>query len=332
MNRSIAIASLATAATFIATAVQAETVFGIADMEGQPVLVKFDSATPGQASVVNPVSGLDLGETILGLDQRPADTKLYAVTSADRLVRIDRHSGEAVGVTTGSFNTGLDGGAFGFDFNPQIDRIRNVSDADQNLVLNPNTGAIQLVATPVFYVAGDPNAGANPNVVHHAYNNNFFGTTATQLFAIDSANDMLVKQANNAGTLTSVGALGVDFSDMGGFDISASGMAVACSTVGCDFVGISRFFTVDLATGAATYAGVITTGSGELLKITALTTYSPAACPSDFDHSGEVDGEDLGWLLVGWLSGDDQMDTTDDGIVDGADWGNVMAEWGPCGG
>jgi len=329
MNRMIASISLAGLACTLSAS--ADTIFAIADMDGAQALVKFDSAAPSQAVIVNVVSGLEAGEMILGLDQRPHNTKLYAVTSSSRLVTLDRHSGATSAVTPGTFATGLAGEAFGFDFNPTIDRIRNVSDADQNLVLNPITGALQLVATPVFYVMGDVNAGKDPNVVHHAYNNNVFGATASQLFAIDSENDTLVKQANNAGTLTTVGDLGVDFSDLGGFDIAAGGMAYACSTNGCDDVAISRFFTIDLATGAAQFAGFISTANGDLLRISALTSFSPSACPSDFNRDGKVDGEDLGWLLVGWLTGDDQMDTTDDGVVDGADWGNVMSEWGRCG-
>lgn len=331
MNRSIATTSFALAAAFIATSASAETVFAIASMDGMQALVKFDSAAPGSASVVNPITGLEEGESLLGLDQRPADTKLFAVSTSSRLYRVDRHSGEAVAVNPASFATALNGTSFGFDFNPQIDRIRNVSDADQNLVLNPITGALQLVATPVFYVAGDPNFAADPNVVHHAYNNNFFGTTATQLFAIDSDNDMFVKQANNAGTITSVGPLGVDFSSIGGLDISGdSGIAYAVSTNQCESLSAACFYTIDTGTGAASFGGVITTADGEMLNIVAMTVYTPPACRSDFDNSGTVDGIDLGLLLAGWLSGDDRLDTSDDGIADGADWGFVMADWGTC--
>jgi hypothetical protein len=329
MNLMIASMSLAGLACTLSAS--ADRIFAIADMGDAQALVTFESSAPSQAMIVNVVDGLEPGEMILGLDQRPHNTKLYAVTSSSRLVTIDRHSAEVEIVTPGTFATGLVGTAFGFDFNPTIDRIRNVSDADQNLVLNPITGALQLVATPVFYPISDVNAGMNPNVVHHAYNNNVFGATASQLFAIDSNNDMLVKQANNAGTLTTVGELGVDFSDLGGFDIAASGMAYACSTEGCDDLSISRFYTIDLQSGAAQFEGFIATASGDLLRISAMASYSPSACPSDFNRDGVVDGSDLGWLLVGWLTGDDQMDTTDDGIVDGADWGNVMSEWGPCG-
>lgn len=334
MNR-IHLTSITVACSLCAMA-SADTIFGIANLGGakgaMQALVKFDSSAPSQATIVNVVGGLMEGEMIVGLDQRPFDTKLYAVTSGDRLVRIDRHSAETEAVTPGAFATGLDGEAFGFDFNPTIDRIRNVSDAGQNLVLNPFTGGVQLVATPVFYVAGDVNDGKVPNVVHHAYNNNFFGATVSQLYAIDSGNDMLVKQANNAGTLTTVGDLGVDFAEMGGFDIARSGMAYACSTTGCDDAALSRFYTIDLTTGAATFVGFISTAGGDLLPLVALTSYAPSDCPADFNRDGVVDGTDLGWLLVGWLTGDDQMDITDDGVVDGADWGFIMSLWGACDG
>ena len=44
-----------------------------------------------------------------------------------------------------AFTPALSGTAFGFDFNPTVDRIRVVSDTGQNLRLNPDTGAVAAV-------------------------------------------------------------------------------------------------------------------------------------------------------------------------------------------
>jgi hypothetical protein len=157
------------------------------------------------------------------------------------------------------FTDALNGGNFGFDFNPQIDRIRIVSDADQNFVAHPDTGNANVATTvPVFYTSGDANEAAQPNVVHHAYIGNVLGelATSTQLYAIDTQLDILVTQANNAGTLMTIGPLGVDALDIGGFDISTSGLAFAAFSNGVGAVD-STLYSIDLATGAATSLGTI---------------------------------------------------------------------------
>jgi hypothetical protein len=101
--------------------------------------------------------------------------------------------------------------------------------------------------------------GVDPNVVHSAYDNNIPTAQTSQLYGIDSGLNILVTQANNAGTLGTVGPLGVDIGAVGGFDIS--------STTGTAYgaflpagTSVSQFYSVDLATGAATPLGVIDGG------------------------------------------------------------------------
>jgi hypothetical protein len=53
----------------------------------------------------------------------------------------------------------LNGSSFGFDFNPTVDRIRVQSDADQNLRLNPATGALAATDTTLSFAVGDTNQG-----------------------------------------------------------------------------------------------------------------------------------------------------------------------------
>ena len=71
-----------------------------------------------------------------------------------------------------------------------------VSDAGQNLRLNPNNGAVAGVDTALAFAAGDANAGQNPNLVGSAYTNNFAGSTSTTLYGIDSNRDALVTQGS----------------------------------------------------------------------------------------------------------------------------------------
>ncbi len=63
-----------------------------------------------------------------------------------------------------------------------------------------------------------------------------------------------------------------------------------------------------------------------------VTTLDPApACPGDFDSSGNVDGADLGQLLANWgPCAACAFDLNGDAVVDGADLGELLAGWGAC--
>ena len=128
-----------------------------------------------------------------------------ALGSFSRLYTVNTTTGAASLV--GALGLALNGTAFGFDFNPSIDRIRVVSESDRNYVLHPDTG-IATQVTNLFYGPADPNFGVNPNVVGSAYSNNIAGTPTTQLYGIDTNLDILVTQANSAGTLGTVGPIG----------------------------------------------------------------------------------------------------------------------------
>jgi hypothetical protein len=233
---------------------RAESLVGLSNLVGGGQgLVFFDSTSPGVVTNV-PITGLSAGETLLGLDRRPLTNELYGLSNLNRLVTVRPGNGAATVVGAG-FTNALVGTRFGFDFNPQIDRIRIVSDADQNFVAHPMTGNANVAATtPVFYPVGDANAGANPNVVHHGYDRNFAGTPATQLRAIDTTLDILVTQANNAGTLGTIGSLGIDATDVGGFDVARSGAAFAIFNSGG---ASSTLYSINLFTGAAASLGAV---------------------------------------------------------------------------
>ncbi|MEQ1860137.1 MAG: DUF4394 domain-containing protein [Chthoniobacteraceae bacterium] len=218
-------------------------------------LLHFDTATPGTVSSVA-ISGLAPGEMIKGLDFRPADGLLYGLGNTNVLYTINSSTGVASQVgASGAF--ALSGAEFGFDFNPTVDRLRVVSDADQNLRLNPNTGGLAAPDGALAFAAGDPNFGVNPNVTGSGYTNSFFGATTTTLYGIDTNLDVLVTQnPPNAGTLNTVGALGLDIGSLTGFDVFGS-TAFLAGTVG----GVTGLYTVNLATGAATPVGVIGGGA-----------------------------------------------------------------------
>lgn len=238
--------------------VHGETLVGLSELvNGGQALITFDSMTPSDFTSTT-ISGLAATEQILSIDYRPLTGQLYGLSDQNAIYTLNPASGMATRVGSG-FTDALNGGNFGFDFNPQIDRIRIVSDADQNFVAHPDTGNANVAATtPVFYAMGDVNEGMQPNVVHHAYDGNVLGqlATATQLRAIDTQLDVLVTQANNAGTLMTIGSLGIDARDIGGFDISTSGNAFAAFSNGVGAVD-STLYSIDLTTGAATSLGTI---------------------------------------------------------------------------
>jgi Domain of unknown function (DUF4394) len=193
------------------------------------------------------ITGLQAGETILGIDMRPATGQLYALGSSSRLYTINMASAAATAVGTAPFATILSGTSFGFDFNPTVDRIRVVSNTGQNIRLNPITGdiaAVDLVLNPGL-----------PNVTAAAYTNNFAGTTTTVLYDIDVTTDKLYMQnPPNNGTLVEVGSLGVDVTAESGFDIGGtSNKAYAVLKTG----STTYLYSINIATGAAAQLAVL---------------------------------------------------------------------------
>jgi len=211
-------------------------------------LVIFNPINP--TPVTKPITGLQTGENILGIDFRPVNGQLYALGSTSRLYTINASSGVAAVVGTSAFTTLLAGTDFGFDFNPTVDRIRVISNSGQNLRLNPNDGLIAAVDGSITPVTASVSAAA--------YTNNFAGATSTTLFDIDAVAGRLYKQdPPNNGTLVDVGPLGVMATASNGFDIGGtSGTGYALLTVG----GVTKVYTINLTTGAAT-AGATVSGT-----------------------------------------------------------------------
>ena len=223
-------------------------------------LLTFGSQNPGSVRRTA-ITGLASGESLTGIDFRPRDGRLIGLSSSSRLYTVDTLSAAAVAIGTAPFTPAVSGGTVGFDFNPTVDRIRVHAGAGQNLRLNPDNGAVAATDTALTYVAGDPGSGTAPRIVATAYTNSFSGSTATQLFGIDSGRDVLVLVgAPNGGRMTTVGALGVNTTDDAGFDIAgpdATREVYASLTVGSR----SELFTINLATGAATRVGRIGSSS-----------------------------------------------------------------------
>ncbi len=178
-------------------------------VSGNSLLIFNPNKTSG--AVTKSLSGLQGGESLVGIDFRPVNGQIHGVGSNSRLYTINTSNGAAS--FEAALSVPLNGTSFGVDFNPVVDRIRIVSNNGQNLRVHPFTGAATVDASL--------NPGT-PSVNAASYANNFAGTTTTTLYVIDAAKDKLyIQNPPNAGTLTEVGSLGVDINANNGLDIGS---------------------------------------------------------------------------------------------------------------
>lgn len=225
-------------------------------------LVLFTAARPGETQSVRVT---DVSGTLVGIDYRPANGRLYGVTDTNNVYTLDSASGAAVEVST--LTVAFDGGPqSGMDFNPQSDRLRLVGSNGRNVRGHADLGAAA-IDSALAYIPADLHFGAKPTITAAAYTDSLPNTLVTKLFAIDAALDVLVLQdPPNDGTLTTIGPLGVDFGPLGGFDIVSSqnpqkDEAFAASG--------ATLYSIDLTTGKATALGTIGQGDVNIIGLAA---------------------------------------------------------------
>ncbi len=225
-------------------------------------LVSFNSTAPQKACTNATLAGQQAGESIVGIDVRPADQTVYALGSLGRLYTVDTATATltpgatlvaALGDDTAPY-AGLAGTQFGLDFNPVNDLIRVTSDTGQNFRVALNGAVTTDTALN----------GTGTGAVEGAYSNNFVGAAViSTFFAVDAASNSLQRLTGNAinGTLATVGAgLGVgDVQAVGGFDIyGPNNLGLAALTIGSSTT--SDLFSVNLTTGVATRVNTIAGG------------------------------------------------------------------------
>jgi len=250
-------------------------------------LLQFSASAPNAIISATTVKGLNAGESLVGIDYRPATGQLYALAvsgASGRLYTINPLTGVTNAVGAG-FTLPQSAGAgagkdYGFDFNPTVDRIRVVSDSRDNFRAHPDTGA---AVSPADFALSD---GAVVTGV--AYDRNFAGSKMTTLYAIDPNADQLVTiggidsaPSPNGGVVRPVGPLGVNAANDVGFDITvgAEGAAYASLTVN----GKPGFYKIDLKTGAATMVGIIGNGGVAIKDIAAAP--AGAALPTSLGYA-----------------------------------------------
>jgi uncharacterized surface protein with fasciclin (FAS1) repeats len=195
------------------------TVYGLTDV---PELVTFDVARPARLAASVPITGVAQGSSLLAIDIRPVDGRLFALSDASVLYSLDPATGVATAVGS-AFDPPVADPGFGFDVDPATDQIRIDVATSQNLSVDPATGAAT-AHDDLAYGRADTNAAATPRVVAAAY------SLEADLFVVDVASGSLARQAPpDDGTLTTMGPLGVDVTDGASFDIAASGEALLAS-------------------------------------------------------------------------------------------------------
>ena len=236
-----------------AAGAQAETIYGITNAATSQ-LVTFDSASPTSFTLGASLSGLVAGHAIRAIDFRPSNATLYAISSSGstgQLYTVNLTSGLLTAVGSGFALPGSDT-RLSIDFNPVADRLRVVSASGSNLRVNPNTGNLQVTDTPLSY-----GGGGSPQIGDVAYTNSKVGAASTTQYAYDfSLNSLASSASPNSGVLTTVGGSGgpVAPSANVGFDIggvSGNGYVSFGDVASMD----SRFYRVNLATGALTQVG-----------------------------------------------------------------------------
>lgn len=229
-----------------------KTLVVMADIAAPTQFETYDLAVPLHAIAYRPVTGVLLGYTDGGICEIDITTGALKDLKATFV-------GDAA-VSTGAM--------VGFDFNNQIDAVRVVSTAGDNLVYFPEgfgdnderAGSIRRF-TALAYAEGDSNAGTTPHIFANAYTNAIPGqkASATFQYALDAETDSLVSLANNEGTLATIAEVTVngaplDLSSMGGFDIvsASEGDNAAYAVLQGEGVDKAGLFAIDLETGAAT--------------------------------------------------------------------------------
>jgi len=280
----------------IAIAPRVRTFAALTDETAQR-LFTFRADRPGVTTTPVALNGLPAGVRLVGIDTRPATGQLYGVGSDSRLYTLEVETGAATVVAANPFAPALNGSAFGVDFNPVPDRLRVVSDSEQNLRINPATGA-GAGTTNAADAALANAANPTPNLAGSAYTNPVAGAASTTLYGIDSGSagqpDQLVLQdPPNDGVLTNIGTLNVDTTSTLGYDIvpEANQGFAALNPVATPTV--SNLYAVNpggMAPGGAILVGQIGAAGAPLVSGIAFLSNDVISVGSTPIVAGEDDG------------------------------------------
>lgn len=225
-------------------------------------VASFNRAAPGTQVGTRTIFGLQAGESVAGIDFRPATGLLYALGSRGNLYTLDAATGRATfraalkaAAGDDAPYTGLLGTQFGVDFNPVEDRLRVVSNTGQNLRIHVDTG--DTVTDGNLTRTNEAGMAVVPTATAAAYTNSYRGATSTTLYVLDlslALRSVLNPPAN--GVLTSDATLGVVGSGVNGFDLESRTTTGYAAIRSGTVLSLYRI-NLSAATNAATLLGPI---------------------------------------------------------------------------
>jgi hypothetical protein len=252
-TKTLALAGALIASLSVVGAANAASIIGLVDGK---TLVWVDPATKkvtGKADIKGAAS-------VVGIDVRPSDGMLYAVSADGGIYTVDAKTGQAT--MKNKLSETLKGTVTVVDFNPAADRLRIITSDGSNLRINVDDGKTTVDGT-LKYKDGDAQAGKTPKVVAAAYTNSSNPKpAATALYDIDDAGHLLSQAPPNDGVLNTIGMLGIKIDGPVAFNIVAQGEDNAAWLV----TG-GTLYSVDLKTGKATSAGQLQGVTGKLTDI-----------------------------------------------------------------
>ena len=253
----------AAALTMQVSAAQAETIVALI---GNDVLATIDSRL-GKTTSWTKIEGIG---PVLGIDVRPADGQLYALTNDGIIATVDPASGQATPKST--LEAVLpEGVKLTVDFNPVADKMRVIGSDGTNLRVNVNDGAVT-TDKPLTFAETDPASGGTPMVVAGAYSNSVKGAKETTLYDIDGTLGGIFRQAPpNDGILNTVGLLGLDAESVA-FDITTDASGANSAML----LAKGNLYTVDLLSGKAVGGKAIAKLPSDVRDIAVI----PAAAPN----------------------------------------------------
>ena len=252
-------AALAAACAALAAPASAAMVVGLKDGKS---LVWIDTDKKAVTGTVK----LDGGASLVGMDVRPADGKLYGLTAAGDIVTIDPKTGKWEKKSTLSEKLPVNATSITVDFNPVADRMRILTSTGTSLRVNVDDGKATVDGS-LKYAETDSNKGKVPNVVAGGYSNSCAGTKETALYDIDMASMSLMRQAPpNDGILVTIGKLSEPVKGPVAFDVYSD-----CKGMSAGWLLHSGWLSsVDLATGKTTRIGAIKGLSGKITDMAIL--------------------------------------------------------------
>jgi trimeric autotransporter adhesin len=283
-------------------------------------LVSFSADAPGTLLSDIAIVGLVNSEHVVGMDFVPRGEELHAVlrdgnANTSRLVRIDRDSGALTNLPT-SLTLAGGTGYFGVSYSG-ADGDMYITNGISNITVAPNAGIGALTRTPYAFTPGDVGFGLTPFIPSIAHTRSSGLSQLNTMYGISFGSGALPMSlvriggvasapSQTSGQVFTVGPLGpgtISGEGYGGFDIQAgTNIGYASLRIGSTLgTPANHLFTVNLATGAATFIGVIgSPGAGT--RIDSIAIAPPSQC-LDIDGDGVVLPTTDGLLLMRILLG-----------------------------